>query len=146
MSGSVLNSLNQDNIIFFRTSIDEGMEDYSTSEMKALQKDKAFMQIWNGGVIQGKLKIKSMLSEEDGHLVLNGRRFTRSSWNWRPPEVIRGQGRLAKEYSDPRNVHPEIAIVTQNGSVLWLDACPCGGELLMDNNSNLYCSKCNIIY
>lgn len=122
------------------------MENYNDSELKALFKDKAFMRIWDGGISQQSLKIHSMVSEERGRLILNGRKFTRSSWDWRPPQVIRGQGRLAKEYSDPRNNHPEISIYTVGGEMLRLDACPCGGELLMDHNYNLYCSKCKIIY
>ncbi|MCK9570802.1 hypothetical protein M0R72_17770 [Candidatus Pacearchaeota archaeon] len=123
------------------------MENYSDAEMKALQKDKAFMRIWDGGVMVGQeIDIRSMVTEENDRVVLNGRKFTRSSWDWRPPQIIRGQGRLAKEYSDPRNNHPEISIYTEGGKLLRLDACPCGGELEMDHNYNLYCLKCFRIY
>lgn len=79
-------------------------------------------------------------------LLYNGHLYNRNSWSWRPPKFIRLQGRQAKESADPRNNHPEIVIFTVHGDALWLDACPCGGELLMDNNENLYCSKCKIIY
>jgi hypothetical protein len=123
------------------------MEDYSDAEMKALKKDKAFMRIWDGGIMQDQeIEIRSMVTEENDRVILNGRKFTRSSWDWRPPAIIREQGRLAKEYSDPRNNHPEITIITQGGQVLRLDACPCGGELEMDRNYNLYCTKCFRIY
>lgn len=141
------NSLKSDNIIFSRISIIEGMENYSDAEMKALRRDKAFMRIWDGGIMRGRgLKIRSMITEKNDHLILNGRKFTRSSWDWRPPEIIRQQGRLAREYSDPRNNHPEISVITENGELLRLDACPCGGELVMDHREVLYCSKCFIIY
>ncbi len=150
MSGSVLpdmNSLNFPNIIFSSPNTIEGRNFYSDWELKALEKDKAFMRIWDGGTMKCSLEIKSMVMvDEKGRLFLNGRRFTRSSWDWQPPPIIRHQGRLAKESTDPRNNHPEIAIETEGGEVLWLDACPCGGELLMDERDNLYCSKCNIIY
>ena len=128
-------------------SLIEERDILSDSELKALQKDKAFMRIWNGGILDASLEIRSMVgSDERGRLTLNGRRFTRSSWSWRPPPIIREQGRLAKESTDPRNNHPEIVIYTMKGEALLLDACPCGGELLMDHNMNLYCSKCKIIY
>jgi hypothetical protein len=142
-----VNSLKSHNIMFFRISTNEGMEDYSEAEMKALKKDKAFMRIWDGGIMQDQeIKIRSMVTEENDRVILNGRKFTRSSWDWRPPAIIREQGRLAKEYSDPRNNHPEISIYTEGGKLLRLDACPCGGELRMDHNYNLYCEKCNTIY
>lgn len=147
MSGSLCNSLNSDNIIFSRTNTIEGMEDYTAAELRAMKKDKAFMHIWNGGVIRASLTIRSMTgSDEKGQLILNGRRFTRSSWDWRPPAIIRDQGRLAKEVLDPVNDHPEIPIITQRGEVLWLDSCPCGGELVMDHRGYLYCTNCFIIY
>jgi hypothetical protein len=153
VSGSLLqdvNSLNFDNIIFSRILPIEGIELYSyfsDAEMKALQKDKAFMRIWEGGIMRGPLEIRSMVGEDDkGRLTINGRRFTLSSWDWQPPFIIRYQGRLAKEFSDPRNNHPEIAIETERGETLWLDACPCGGELLMDERDYLYCVECNMIY
>jgi hypothetical protein len=123
------------------------MENYSDAELKALKKDKAFMRIWDGGIMpDASLEIRSMVSEQNDHLILNGRKFTRSSWDWRPPLIIREQGRLAKESFDPRNNHPEITIITQKGKVLRLDACPCGGELMMDHRGFLYCSECKIIY
>ena len=143
MSGVVLqalNILNSEDILFFRT--------YTIEGRKVFERDKAFRNIWEGGILRGcSLKIRCQISvDSDGHLLYNGRRFSRSSWSWRPPKFIRQQGRLAKESTDPRNNHPEIVIYTMRGEALLLDACPCGGELLMDNNENLYCSKCKIIY
>ena len=135
-----LNILNFEDILFFRT--------YTIEGRKVFERDKAFRTIWEGGILRGcSLKIRCQISvDSDGHLLYNGRRFSRSSWSWRPPKFIRQQGRLAKESTDPRNNHPEIVIYTMRGEALLLDACPCGGELLMDSNENLYCSKCKIIY
>jgi len=143
MSGVVLqalNILNSEDILFFRT--------YTIEGRKVFERDKAFRTIWEGGILRGcSLTIRCQISvDSDGHLLYNGHRFSRSSWSWRPPKFIRQQGRLAKESTDPRNNHPEIVIYTMSGEALLLDACPCGGELLMDNNENLYCSKCKIIY
>jgi len=143
MSGVVLqalNILNSEDILFFRT--------YTIEGRKVFERDKAFRTIWEGGILRGcSLKIRCQISvDSGGHLLYNGRRFSRSSWSWRPPKFIRQQGRLAKESTDPRNNHPEIVVYTMKGEALLLDACPCGGELLMDNNENLYCSKCKIIY
>ena len=143
MSGVVLQALNIQNfedILFFRT--------YTIEGRKVFERDNAFRTIWEGGILRGcSLKIRCQVSaDSDGHLLYNGRRFSRSSWSWRPPKFIRQQGRLAREYADPRNNHPEIVVYTMRGEALLLDACPCGGELLMDSNENLYCSKCKIIY
>jgi len=115
---------------------------------KLFEKDKAFRHIWEGGILRGcSLILKCQVSfDSKGRLLYNGRLYNRNSWSWRPPKFIRMQGRLAKESADPRNNHPEIVIFTVGGEALWLDACPCGGELLMDNNENLYCSECKIIY
>jgi hypothetical protein len=44
------------------------------------------------------------------------------------------------------NSNPEISILTENGNVLRLDACPCGGALLKDHRGALYCSDCFLIY
>lgn len=112
------------------------------------ERDAAFRHIWEGGILRGySLKIKCQVSiDSKGRILYNGRLYNRNSWSWRPPKFIRQQGRLAKESTDPRNNHPEIVIYTMKGKALLLDACPCGGELLMDNNENLYCSKCKIIY
>lgn len=121
---------------------------YTIEGKRFFEKDKAFQGIWEGGILRGcSLKIRCQVSiDSDGRLLYNGRHFTRSSWSWRPPKFIRQQGRMAKEYSDPCNIHPEILIYTERGNILVLDACPCGGELLMDKNGNLYCSECKIIY
>ena len=147
LQGNAPNSLNFEYIFFLpHSNIEEG-DILSDSELKALQRDKAFWRIWTGGVLKASLNIKSMVgSDEKGRLMVNGRRFTRSSWGWHPPPIIREQGRLAKEEYTPANEHPEIAIVTQKGEVLWLDACPCGGELLMDHRGVLYCDNCFMIY
>jgi len=63
-----------------------------------------------------------------------------------PPKVIRQQGRLAKEEPDEANTHPEIIIFTAKGEALNLDACPCGGELIMDDDGSLYCKECGVFY
>ena len=113
-----LNILNFEDILFFRA--------YTIEGKKVFERDKAFRTIWEGGILRGcSLKIRcQILVDSDGHLLYNGRRFSRSSWSWRPPKFIRQQGRLAKESTDPRNNHPEIVIYTMRGEALLLDACP----------------------
>lgn len=139
-------SLKFDNILKTQTPIDEEMEKYSETDLKALWKDDAFRPIWNGGIMHCHLSIKCQVAEKSGKLLYNGKLFNRSKWSWRPPKVIRMQGRLAREYTDPRNSSPEISIITARGVIIWLDACPCGGELLMDHRGFLYCKECNIVY
>jgi hypothetical protein len=149
MCAGVLEALNfsqNHNIMFSQTCNIEGMQDYSAAELKALARDKAFRSIWEGGVLHCHLSIRCQVAEESGRLIYNGRPFNRSQWSWRPPKIIRIQGRLAKEASDPRNNNPEISIYTESGKLLRLDACPCGGELLMDHRGFLYCKKCNTVY
>jgi len=139
-------SLKFENILKTQTPIDEEMENYSGAELKALQKDDAFTPIWNGGIMHCHLSIRCQVAEKSGKLLYNGKLFNRSKWSWRPPKVIRMQGRLAREYTDPRNNNPEISIYTEHGELLRLDACPCGGDLRMDSRGFLYCEKCNMIY
>lgn len=149
MSGSILevNSLKNSNIIFSRQSYIEEEEILSDSDVEALRKDKAFMRIWDGGVMSGGLEIRSMVTTDaKGRLYLNGRRFSRSSWRWRPPPIIRNQGRLAKDIEDPINRHPSIVVEDENGNPVRQDKCVCGGELVKDRCGYLYCLKCCIIY
>lgn len=139
-------SLKFENILKTQTCIDEGMENYSEAELKALWKDDAFRPIWTGGIMHCHLSIKCQVAEESGKLIYNGKLFNREKWSWRPPKVIRLQGRPAREYTDPQNNNPEISIITVRGDIIWLDACPCGGELLMDHRGFLYCKECSIVY
>lgn len=141
-----VNSLNSDNIIGTQILMLRGMDDYTEYELKALKRDTAFQKIFSGGVLHCRLSLRCQVAEAGGRLIYNGRPFNRSQWSWQPPKIIRMQGRRAKEFGDPRNNHPEISIYTEGGELLRLDACPCGGELLMDHNYNLYCANCNIIY
>jgi len=144
-----IDCLNSDNIIgpqTYRLRRMDYSEDLTESELKLLHRDKAFRPILNGGVLHCHLKIRCQVAEESGRLIYNGRPFNRSQWSWRPPKIIRLQGRSARELSDPINNKPEISIITARGEVLRLDACPCGGELQMDNHGYLYCVKCNMIY
>lgn len=93
--------------------------------------------------------------DKKGRLIYNGKPYTRDSWCcytsggcelYGPPKVIRLLGRVAREIPDPINNNPEISILTEKGDILRLDACPCGGELLMDHREVLYCSDCHLIY
>lgn len=149
MCGTLPKQIAQNNIIFSQNYINEEDEILSEDELKLLKKDRAFMRIWDGGIIGEKtpLYIKSIVSvDEKNRLYLNGRRFTRSSWSWRPPPIIRHQGRMAKDYPDPMNEHPHIRVEDERGDLIWTDKCVCGGELLKDHRGYLYCIKCNIIY
>jgi len=141
-----LNSLKDYNIILSKTITIEGMEGYTEEELKALRKDRGFWQILDGSKLHCHLTIRCQVDDESGRLIYNGRPYSRSSWSWRPAKVIRQMGRIAKEVPDPRNTHPEISIYTERGKLLRLDACPCGGDLILDHNYNLYCEKCNLIY
>lgn len=143
MPASLCDSIKKDNISKSQTYT---IEEYTEDELKILGKDKAFKNILNGGKLKGPLKIKLQVAERNGHLIYNGRPYNRSCWSWRPPKIIRLQGRSAKELSDPINNRPEISIYTNDGKIIRLDRCPCGGELLMDHNYNLYCKNCSIIY
>ena len=138
--------LNRDNILPAQTLLLRGMDDYDPATQKALRKDKAWISIDSGGTIHAHLCIRCQVAEKDGRLIYNGRPYNRGCWSWRPPKIIRMQGRLARETTDPRNEHPEIIIITQNGKALQLDACPCGGELLKDHRGFLYCGSCYEIY
>jgi len=142
MPASLCDSLKKDNISKYQTYT---IEEYTEDELKVLGKDKAFKNILNGGKLKGPLKIKLQVAERDGRLIYNGRLYTRACLSWKPPKIIWQQGRPAKEESDPRNNNPEIAIYA-DGKIITLDKCPCGGELLMDHNYNLYCNDCSIIY
>ena len=122
------------------------MDEYTESELKALSKDTSFRPIWSGGTIGGHLRIKCQVAEEGGLLIYNGRKYHRSQHGYRPPKIIRMMGRMAKESTDPMNDNPEISILTAQGKILRLDACPCGGELVMDHREVLYCAKCFAIY
>jgi hypothetical protein len=149
MCGTLPKQIAQNNIIFSQNLMGEEDEILSEAELKALKKDTAFMRIWDGGVIaQGTpIRVKSVVYvDERGRLYLNGRRFTRSSWSWRPPPIIRHQGRIAKDYPDPMNEHPWITIIDEKGNPVKQDKCTCGGSLQKDQRGYLYCTKCNIIY
>ena len=149
------NSLNFDHMVKAQTysieeeensSEEDSWEDYySEDELKALRKDVGFRSILDGGVRHCHT-LRCQVAEKNGRLIYYGKPFRRSQWSWQPPKIIRVQGRLAKESSDPRNNHPEISIYNERGELQRLDACPCGGELLMDHNYNLYCVDCSIIY
>jgi hypothetical protein len=152
MSAGVLHSLNSDNIIRSQTDHMRGMDDhdYTPYELKGLAKDNIFYQIFEdiftGGLPpECHLELKCQVAEKSGRLIYNGKRYTRGL-RWRPPKVIWMMGRLAKELPNPYNNNPEISIETQSGEVLRLDACPCGGELLLDHRQVLYCAKCFKIY
>lgn len=126
----------------------EGKRFYEPSpeEEKLLRRDKAFWRIWDGGLLQSVLTLKPMVAwDSDDHLILNGRRYQRSRY-WFLPEILRKQGRLAREYPDARNHKPVITVWTQKGDALVLDGCPCGGELRIDHRDAIYCERCNIIY
>jgi hypothetical protein len=78
----------------------------------------------------------------------HGHRFCRSDWGiYRPlPKFLRIQGRMAKDQFSTFNDHPEIRLQTQRGETLILDACPCGGSLMLDQNTCMYCETCGEIY
>ena len=118
------------------------MDDFFTArEVKRLLKDRQFSEIFIGPQSGCHLTLRCQVAEENGHLIYNGKRYTRGR-RWRPPKVIRQMGRLAKELPNPYNNSPEISVELQSGKVLRLDTCTCGGELVMDHRLVLYCREC----
>lgn len=84
---------------------------------------------------------------EETRLLYRGHQFSMSEWpSHLPPKFIQIQGRSAKEEFSIYNDRPEIHIQTRSGAVLTLDACPCGGRLVLDRNGDLYCEVCFQIY
>jgi len=84
---------------------------------------------------------------EETRLLYRGHQFSMSEWpSHLPPKFIQVQGRPAKEEFSIYNDRPVIHIQTRTGAVLTLDACPCGGRLMLDGNCNLYCEACFEIY
>lgn len=84
---------------------------------------------------------------EENRLLYRGHQFSMSEWpSHLPPKFIQIQGRPAKEEFSIYNDRPTISIRTQGGILLTLDACPCGGCLLLDFSGNLYCNACFEIY
>lgn len=147
LSATQTDFLNSDNILSRQTIMLRGMDDYDPATEKALGKDSAWQRINDGGLLKCSLIIRCQVGEDlDGHLIYNGHRFSRRDWSWRPPKIIRIQGRSAREQYDPINEHPEISIITEKGEVLRLDSCPCGGDLQKDHRGFLYCTSCHLIY
>jgi len=131
-------------------------EDFGPGFKKALAKDHNFRRIWEGGPRDLHLRLKKQIDyDKNGRLLYNGKPYNKDTWccyywgdcqMYGPPKVIRQQGRPAKEQTDEANTHPEIIIFTAKGEALSLDACPCGGELIMDDDGSLYCKECGIFY
>lgn len=150
MSG---NEASLDNIIFSGSYTIEGGRIKKKPPCYLFRSEPLFERIWTGGVVRGThLALKLQLSEDKyGQLLYNGKLYNRDSWTWRPPKFVRLQGRLAKEYTDPRNFYPTDEIDTEDGHSIRIRAkCrgikkPCGGELLYDKLLFLYCIDCGLI-
>lgn len=113
------------------------------------EEDRAFWQIWSGGVIRGrKLTLKFQLAEdEQGRLLYNGRLYNRDSWTWRPPKFIRQRGRYAKEIPNPLNTRPTEIIEHEDGQKERVRrVCDrCGGQYIYDPRTmELFCEVCNL--
>lgn len=131
-------------------------EDFGKDFLKCLAKSPMFRCLWQGGPEELHIILRKQVDvNERGQLIYNGKPYNRDTWScyyigdsryYGPPLVIRQMGRMAKEIPDDMNSNPEISILTENGNVLRLDACPCGGELLKDHRGVLYCSDCFSIY
>lgn len=132
------------------------IEDFGPEFKRALAKSPMFCRLWEGGSKNLRLSIRKQLDfDEKGRLLYNGRLYNKDTWccyfsgdcmMYGPPKVIRLQGRAAKEQLNKANTHPEITIITAHGEVIILDACPCGGELIMDTDDSLYCKDCGDVY
>lgn len=156
-SSSKANILNLDNIIHSGTLISRGRK--LRTLRCVMGADRTFARIWHGSVPStlASPTLQSLWSvDAHGRLIYRGKIYNKDSWAtytdggviyYGPPRFIRGLGRSAKEYPNPRNTHPCIRILTKNHKSLIVDECPkCGGELVYDNNMELYCRECGLIY
>lgn len=118
------------------------------SEEEGIERDTAFNRIYDGGVIKdATLTIRSQVSIHGDRWYYNDRPYTRSSWSWRPCRFVRSLGRMAREYPDGSNTHPMIDLMTESGQVIQVDNCPvCGGDLVLDERDELYCTECYVIW
>jgi hypothetical protein len=165
MSAPLRDCLNSEYILCGRSyTIEEGelftqptTEEFGRDFARYLKKTPSFRYIWSGSLEeQQHLTLRLQISTDSkGRLLYNGKPYKKNSWCsyfvgdcklYGPPKVIRQMGRVAREIPNPANVHPEISILTARGEVLRLDACTCGGELVMDHRGVLYCSNCFVIY
>jgi hypothetical protein len=155
------NSLKSDNIIHSGLDTTEETDlpetnDFGRDFARCLQKSPVFNALWMGGGVERHLSLRKQIDiDSSGRLLYNGRIYNKDTWCryyfgdlqlYGPPKVIRQMGRVAKEIPNPANNNPEISILTQNGDVIRLDACPCGGELILDHRGALYCSNCFVVY
>lgn len=165
MSGSLLqdlNCLNSEYILHSGYDSYEGRifipvtEDFGKDFIRCLAKSPMFNRLWQGGPGELHLRLRIQISEDkDGRLLYNEKPYNKDTWccyfwgdcqMYGPPKIIRQQGRPAKELADAANTHPEIIIITKNGEEMRLDACPCGGDLIKDDDGSLYCKKCGEVY
>ena len=162
MPASLCNCLKSDDIICSGSATIEGRESIPSTEdfgkdfARCLAKSPSFRRIWMGGPEELHLILRKQIDvDKNGRLIYNGKPYNKDTWCcyyigdcelYGPPKVIRQMGRIAKEVPYPANNNPEIGILTEKGDVLRLDACPCGGELLLDHRGDLYCSDCHLIY
>ncbi len=125
------------------------------SFLTAIEKDPWFDYIYRGGKLPDcyhlslKLQVEHVpLKDGTVHLLYNGHLFSRHDWSWRPPIIIRDGGRMAQEYPNPRNKHPWVRYYDEElETVVTTDKCPgCKGALVYDNNMELYCVQCGLIY
>jgi hypothetical protein len=116
--------------------------------------DPGFAHIFNPQPFKGHLVgIQSLISlDEKGRMLYRGRRYGRDAWTWRPPHIIRIQGRQAKDFSDKRNGYPTEEINTEKGKMKVRAVChghkdgqACGGSFLYDSRYYLYCERCQEI-
>jgi hypothetical protein len=97
------------------------------------------------GTRTGRLFLRSQVSIRDGKLYYYNRKFSRASWAWHPPEVIRLLGRSAREYYNITNNRP---IDWFNLGDSWVGVrrrCDeCNGDLVYGPGKFLYCIECGL--
>jgi hypothetical protein len=151
-----VNTLNSENILRSGVYLFEGEKFFDQRTWQRVKKyDPVFARLWEGPVDMAFSLRPQIALDLKGRLLYNGRLYNKDTWTsffttqdelYGPPKVIRQQGRLAKEEFDVRNQHPDVVIFDDAGKPYHSDHCECGGQLVLDNNLNLYCVKCKLIY
>ncbi len=168
MSGVILQDLSgpeSDNIIISGEVTNEGRKLFDESTLTSeerqlfaryLKLNPLFSRLWNGlSDAEIDITLRPQVRVENGVIYYNGRKYNKDTWTsffvvsdlfYGPPKFIRLQGRMAKEVPDPLNSAPTEVVELESGQLQRVRrVCSCGGRLVYDHNSILYCEKCKLI-
>jgi ribosomal protein S27AE len=163
MSGALGNCLKNEYILHSGAVSNEGKEFFEESALspeeqrlfaRYLEKNSLFRRLWNGPTAID-ITLRAQVRVENGIIYYNDRKYNKDTWTnflvvegllYGPPKFIRLQGRLAKESPDPLNSIPTDVVELEDGQYQRVRrTCGCGGRLIYDHNSILYCEKCYYI-